>query len=87
MTKRKLLRVLSFAALTVGLLTLAAGTILPLLLTNFTAFSPSVGIIGGADGPTAIVVATTTGIAWELIIGLVLAAAGIVGLAATRKKA
>lgn len=87
MTKRKLLRIVSLAALTIGILTLTAAAILPLLLTNFTVFSPSVGIIGGADGPTAIVVATTTGIDWDIVIGLLLAVAGIVGLAATRKKA
>ena len=86
MTKRKLLRIASLAALTVGILMLAACIILPLLLTNFSATSPSLGIIGGADSPTMIVVATTTGIDWDIVIGILLTIVGTVGLIAARRQ-
>ena len=86
MTKRKLLRIASFAVLTVGILTLAAAIVLPLLLPLLSASSPSLGIIGGADGPTMIVVATTTGIDWDIVIGILLTIVGTVGLIAAKRQ-
>ena len=50
--------------------------------------SNSVGIIGGADGPTAVVVAGTLGagsVIIEIVIGILLVGAGIWELIKSRK--
>ncbi len=39
----------------------------------------SIGIIGGADGPTAIFVATATGVDWDAVLFALLAVAGVAG--------
>ena len=59
---------------------LALGGILGLLAFGFnTALNQNIGIIGGADGPTAIFIATA-GIAWEqLLLMLLLLVMGILG--------
>ncbi len=85
MKTRKLIRIAALTALILGGLLLAACIVLPLLLPFLSASSPSLGIIGGADGPTAIVVATGTGIHWDLLIAAALLTVGIVGLIVTRK--
>lgn len=45
----------------------------------------SVGIIGGADGPTAIFVTAKTGINWEAVVLSLLLAVGILGFLRLRK--
>ncbi len=59
---------------------LGLGGILGLLAFGFnTALNQNIGIIGGADGPTAIFIATA-GIAWEqLLLMLLLLVMGILG--------
>ena len=46
----------------------------------------SIGIIGGADGPTAIMVATTAGPDWDLILAAGLFIVGLVGYFLLRKR-
>ena len=46
----------------------------------------SLGIIGGADGPTAIMVATTAGPDWDLILVGALFIIGLVGYFLLRKR-
>ena len=46
----------------------------------------SLGIIGGADGPTAVFVTTTKGFDWDLILVGTMLAVGLVGLLCMRKK-
>lgn len=45
----------------------------------------SVGIIGGADGPTAVFVAAAPGFDWEIVIMTALLIVGIVGFLLLRK--
>ena len=81
--KHKFLRLASLAAIIVGLLLLMICFVLPLI---FSMQSPSLGIIGGADGPTAIVVVTRSGLQWDVLIASSLLIGGTVGLIWTRKK-
>ena len=83
MKPRKILRLAALAALIIGALLLASCAVLPFL---FTQASPSMGIIGGADGPTAILVATSTGLQWDVLLAALLLVAGVVGLIVTRTK-
>ena len=46
----------------------------------------SIGIIGGADGPTAIMVATTTGPDWDLILVGAVFALSLMGYFFLRKR-
>ena len=39
----------------------------------------TIGVIGGADGPTAVFVTAAPGSGWELLLWLLLLAAGILG--------
>jgi len=52
-------------------------TVMFLRLRLSPAESASVGIIGGADGPTAVFVASQTGLGWLLLPALVFAVSGI----------
>lgn len=45
----------------------------------------STGIIGGADGPTAIFVTTRYGVDWDIVIAAVLVIVGIIGFLRLRK--
>lgn len=73
-------KVLSISAITVGSLAILCGVV-PIIL-EMSAPS-SVGIIGGADGPTTIMIAGTVGI-WSfftvIAIGVLLLIIGICGL-------
>lgn len=55
------------------------------ILSQVNADAASVGIIGGADGPTAIFVTYGVGIDWDLVIGILLLVLGIVGFLRLRK--
>ena len=46
---------------------------------SFSMPASSIGIIGGADGPTSIFVASSSGSAWELLLCVVLLIAGMIG--------
>lgn len=50
-----------------------------LLSLFFTGTNESVGIIGGADGPTAIFVTTATGPDWEFVLFAAIFCLGVVG--------
>ena len=58
-----------------------------LALRSLNTDALSLGIIGGADGPTAIFVTTQVGFQWELAAAVALLAVGIAGfLWLSRKK-
>ncbi len=81
-------KVISIVALIVGALVILSVTVPTIMGIIFTISSPSssVGIIGGADGPTAIMIAKTAnigGIILATVAGVLLMVAGILGL---RKK-
>ena len=81
--------VLSIIAIIAGglvLLNVAAPMIIGAVLESQAA--SSVGIIGGADGPTAIMVAGTIGagsVIIEIVIGILLIVGGILGLRKCKK--
>ncbi len=56
-----------------------------LILSRADIDAASVGIIGGADGPTAIFVTSRIGIDWDLVIVILLLILGIVGFLRLRK--
>jgi len=71
-----------FAFLALGIfavLWLLWGVIVPLVFTLAVNDSASVGIIGGADGPTAIFVATATGAWVDVVAALAVLAVAVVG--------
>lgn len=77
-------KALSIVAIVVGVLALLSAVV-PLII-GFLYQIPtpeSIGIIGGADGPTAIIIAGTIGtggIVIEIAIGILFIVAGILGL-------
>lgn len=83
-------KVLSFTAIVVGGLLLIS-TLVPMLiglLITASAEPTAVGIIGGADGPTAIMITASTGLGGMIlagIAGILLIAAGIWQLVRIRK--
>ena len=83
-------KVLSILSIIVGglvLLNVVAPMIIGAILKAQTAIS-SVGIIGGADGPTAIMLVGTIGagsVIIEVVLGVLLIAAGIWGLKKIKK--
>lgn len=83
-------KVLSIVSIVVGglvLLSVIAPMIIGAVLAN--QLSDSVGIIGGADGPTAVFVVGTFGaggVIIESVIGVLLVAAGIWGLHKCKNK-
>ena len=74
-----------FAALAVlgglGLLGYLAAWLIGTVLggISFSLPAASIGVIGGADGPTAIFVTAAAGSVWEPVLWAVLLAAGILG--------
>ena len=83
---KKILSIIAIAAGGLVLLSVVApmiiGAVLEAQITN------SVGIIGGADGPTAVVVVGTLGmgsVIIEVVIGMLLVGVGIWGLRKNRK--
>ena len=91
--RTKMKKAISIAAIVVGVLTVLS-TAAPMIIANIFVESPtsgSVGIIGGADGPTAILVSQTLiadnvlAVLAALAIGVLLVIAGIWGLKKTKK--
>lgn len=79
---KKILSIISIIAGGVVLLSVAAPMIIGAILKAQTA-AYSVGIIGGADGPTSIVLVGTLGTGntiIEIVLGVILIVAGIWGL-------
>ena len=64
-----------------GLLGYLAAWLIGMVLggISFSLPASSIGIIGGADGPTSVFVTATAGPAWELLICVFLLVAGIIG--------
>lgn len=85
----KMKKVISIIAIITGslvLLSVAVPMIIGAVLESQA--SSSVGIIGGADGPTAIMVAGTIGagsVIIEIVIGILLIIGGILGLKKCKK--
>lgn len=46
----------------------------------------TIGVIGGADGPTAVFITSSTGATWQFLLWVVLTAIGIYGLFRARNK-
>ena len=83
-------KVISIAVIIVGALLIIGGVAPMVIGTILQAQIPSasVGIIGGADGPTAIMVTGVSGTgnaAVEIIVGLLLIVAGIGGCCRRKK--
>ena len=84
---KKALSIISIIAGGLVLLSVAAPMIIGAILKTQTA-SSSIGIIGGADGPTAIMVVGAVGagsVIIEIVIGVLLIVAGIWGLRKIKK--
>lgn len=84
---KKILSVISIIAGGVVLLGVAAPMIIGLIL-EAQAEASTIGIIGGADGPTAIMLVGTIGagsVVVEVLIGVLLIAVGIRGLKKQKK--
>lgn len=82
-------KVLSIISIIVGGLVLI-GVVAPMIMGAIlkSQMASSVGIIGGADGPTAIMVAGAIGgssVIVEIVIGVLLIAGGIWGLKKIKK--
>ena len=56
-----------------------------LILSQANISAASVGIIGGADGPTAIFVTSSVGISWDAVIMVLVLMVGIVGFLRLRR--
>lgn len=77
-------KILSIAAVIVGVLSVIIG-VAPMIIGAVleVQVANTVGIIGGADGPTSVFVAGTLGagsVIIEIVIGILLVGAGIWGL-------
>ena len=83
-------KVLSIIVLIIGVL-IVLGNIAPMIITAIMSMQisnsvgSSVGIIGGADGPTTIMVAGIVGasvlrVVGEILVGVLLIVAGILGI-------
>lgn len=86
--KKKILRILCLAVAALGSLELlgnlaAWGTAKYLISFAIRGDSASVGIIGGADGPTAVFVAAAVGNHW--LIPLAMVALGVTGYLCLKK--
>lgn len=84
---KKVISILSMIAGGFVLLSVAAPMVIGSLLKVQTVAN-TIGIIGGADGPTAVVLVGTLGgasIVIEILLGVVLIAGGIWGLKKTKK--
>lgn len=84
---RKLIRIVSVILLAAGVIALSfpiiLAAVLP-LLPESTSFSA--GVIGGADGPTAILVTVSSPGFWDFTLPLILIALSMAGIALSRKK-
>ncbi len=84
---KKVISILSMIAGGIVLLSVAAPMVIGSLL-KVQAVANTIGIIGGADGPTAVVLVGTLGGAStviEILLGVVLIVGGIWGLKKTKK--
>ena len=84
---KKVLSIIGIIAGSLVLLSVVAPMIMGVIL-KVQVVANSVGIIGGADGPTAIMLVGTVGagnIIIEIVIGVLLIAAGIWGLKKLKK--
>lgn len=80
------LAVLSAGWIVMSRLFLYFGMILETLYVTFTPnLAASIGVIGGADGPTAIFVAAPAGFDWDVAIVTVVLVIGILGFLRLRK--
>ena len=52
---------------------------------SYPAWGSSVGVIGGADGPTAVFVTSQSGVDWDVLLMLLLLAVGILGYLCVRR--
>ncbi len=91
--EQKMRKEISVAVIAIGMLILL-GSAVPMLIGVIVAVTAelsmpaSVGIIGGADGPTAIMISSISGIGGTvvmIVIGILLIAAGIWGLIKAKK--
>ena len=91
--EQKMRKEISVAVIAIGVLILL-GSAVPMLIGVIVAVTAelsmpaSVGIIGGADGPTAIMISSISGIGGAvvmIVIGILLIAAGIWGLIKAKK--
>ncbi len=85
--KMKVLSIISIVAGGLLLLSVIAPMIIGAVLAN--QMSDSVGIIGGADGPTAVLLVGALGagsVIVEIVIGVLLVAVGIWGLVKSKKR-
>ena len=55
------------------------------IVDKYATYSADVGIIGGADGPTAIFVTVGSGFDWDLLIAVAVLMVGIVGFLRLRR--
>lgn len=83
-------KILSIAAIIVGALTVISG-VAPMIVGAVMELqiANSVGIIGGADGPTAVMVVGTLGVGSavaEILVGIALIIVGVFFLRKCRKK-
>lgn len=81
--KRKLPQFGFLALALIGALLLAFCILLPIAAS---VQSPSLGIIGGADGPTVIMVAGHAPLGWVALAAVLLMAVGIIGFVRLRGK-
>ena len=84
---KKVLSIIGIIAGSLVLLSVVAPMIMGVIL-KVQVVANSVGIIGGADGPTAIMLVGTVGVGSiiiEIVIGVLLIAAGIWGLKKFKK--
>lgn len=80
---KKVLSIIGIITGSLVLLSVVAPIIMGIILKVQVA--NSVGIIGGADGPTAIMIVGTGSIIVEIVIGVLLIVAGIWGLKKFKK--
>lgn len=76
-------RIIFLALALLAAAALGAMLILPLAASTR---SPSVGIIGGANGPTVILFAGQTWLGWAICAAIVLLTIGIIGFVLTGRK-
>ena len=84
---RKLIRIVSVILLAAGVIALS----FPIILAAVLPLLPesalfSVGVIGGADGPTAVLVTVSRPGFWDFTLPLILIALSMAGIALSRKK-
>lgn len=84
---RKVIRIVSFLGIAYVLACLLLGWAVQIWAKSQVAFldTASIGIIGGADGPTAIFVTSSVNVADGILLTLVLIAS-LLGIYLTRKK-